>query len=447
MARNELAAETRAKGERKGNPFVNYLRGALPAAGCMILGCVLVATAEPSQASYGLHGENPPAREDASPPGKAQADGAEPQQAEQIAKGDLAGPNDAEPGLSWLGALGAFFLRHHVIQTVWKELGFAMIISSLTWLVFDLTLRSRAEDENERRLDEIARNVLHAVLGQRIGRELVEEIEQVNFRVNFVRSLMMANYTVRDAVYEASDGVSVPYVELQSSVTFVVQNVTMGLCKFKVATSLPDPMHPKLRAITGVKTMTAKRGNTEQEEKLDLIKAEKDFREAMSGDPKAQVPFVGGQVELAANETLFVTIVSILAKEEEDSEFLEMGYPTERLSVTVNDHADGAARQIRARTVHRQPKSAASDRGQLALHVEYWTLPQQGVYFWWKRKNATADGTRRSSGVRSTAGVTARGTEGLANSLQTNKRATAGSSTRSSGRKVVAKPKATGPAG
>lgn len=350
LSENELAPSGRFK--RPGNPLLNYVKSAWPAFVVLILGFVLVATAE---------GPASPALTEGAP-AAAHANAA------REAGGDL---------------LQAFFREHHIVHTIWKEGGFAMIISALTWLVFDFALRTRADDENERRLNAISKNVLHAVLGQRIGRGLVDEIDRVNFSIQFVRSFMNVQYTLRDASC-THDAAPMAYVELESRVEFEVENVGTEKAHFMVGTALPDPVHEALRAVTDVTRMTARRVGAESDEVFDLDKGRTAFREAMKGEAKSQVRFDAGSVLLQPEEKLLVYITSILPKELEDSELLEMGYPTGRLSVMLTDTKKDSLRTVRIRSVHRVSRAAKSDRGSLNLTIENWTLRNQGVYLWWK---------------------------------------------------------------
>ncbi|MDO9334869.1 MAG: hypothetical protein Q7T61_00575 [Caulobacter sp.] len=287
----------------------------------------------------------------------------------------------------------SFFDKHHILRTIVRELGFALVISAFTWMFFDFAIRNRAEGENERRLKEISRNVLHAVLGQRLGRELVEEIGRVNFDVDVVRSFMAVSYSLRNRTYDAEADRAASYVELESRLSFEVENVTSDPLDYPVGTSLPDPMHPRLREITRVTSISARKIGAERDEQFDFAAADAAFAEMMKGEPKTQVPYVAGFVTLQPGERMMVTIASVLPKEEEDSELLEMSKPTQRIAVTVQDHDGGESRFIRVKSVRRNSESVASEGGRLSMTIASWTLPHQGIYLFWKKlpKGAVAE--------------------------------------------------------
>lgn len=347
VSENELVPSGRPRVKEK--PVLNYLKAAWPAFLVLVVGFILVVTAE-GPPEHGL----PEATADAALHTSGQ--------------------------VNWLQS---FFKEHHIVHTIWKEGGFAMIISALTWLVFDFALRTRAEDENERRLNAISKNVLHAVLGQRIGRDLVDEIDRVNFSIQFVRPYMNVQYTVRDSTC-AHGGASMSYVELESRLEFEIKNVSTKKADFPIGTSLPDPVHEALRGVTDVKQITARRVGKDTDEVLKVDEGRAAFRAAMTGEAKSQVRFDAGVVPLEPEERLLVTITSVLPKETEDSELLEMGYPTGRLSIMLTDTNGASGRTVRIRSVHRVSRAAKSDRGSLNLTIEEWTLRNQGVYLWWK---------------------------------------------------------------
>lgn len=293
---------------------------------------------------------------------------------------------------------------HHLATRVMEEIGFALLVATAIWLIFEAQLRFRSENEFSRRLSTIAENVFHAVLGTNLPKELVQEIHRVALAVRLVRDEMRARYLLCDGTYVDSKGQKRPFVELHSDLEFKIINVSSMNEEYTVGTALPNPIAPELQKLCGVLSVEASYIDG-RELKLDLKRAEARFRQQMASGDLPNVPYHARRVVLKPGEGLKVRIQAVMAKEEEDAELLELTYPARSLTVDLVDSEPSSGRTVHARTVHRiEAKSEKSEGppGRWTLKIDEFVLPHQGIMVWWKKPNGRNNGHLESVGTTKT---------------------------------------------
>lgn len=286
------------------------------------------------------------------------------------------------------GAAGHTAPGHSFWPRVLDELGFALLIASGVWLIFELQLRLNAEKEFSHRLTMVSRNVFDAVLGNNLPTPFIGEVKRVALGVRLVRTSFTAHYTIKDATFEAAPGVTQPYVELVALMSFTVKNVSAADVAYRIEAALPNPVHPKLKELIAVRLVEGHLHN--KPIKLDLVKAEKNFRERLKKASGFNVAYSAGQVLLRPSEELQLRFEVVTAKEEEDSELLELALPCDGLTISITETNPAAPRRTFARSIHRIDKEAIATPAnplRLSLTIEEYFLPHQGVLIGWKRIN------------------------------------------------------------
>lgn len=271
-------------------------------------------------------------------------------------------------------------------HTLAKEIGFAFIVSAVLWAVFELHISNRSEQIWERRIDHITKNVFEGVLRKDLPQGLIDEVQRMILDAQFVRTSYQIEYGLRDATFEAAPGKQADCVELTARLSYSLTNITKKELPLSISIVLPNPIHPGLKKFCSVKTFKISRSGKQLD--IDLEVARAGFIDALVNNNCTEVPFILPAIYIPAGKTVSVEAEYAMPKETEDSELLEMLYPGDGLSMTINDRGSPGGRVIFARAVHRLPIEASTaelNPETKYLRINDYVLPCQGVLLWWKR--------------------------------------------------------------
>lgn len=284
------------------------------------------------------------------------------------------------------------------LHTLLHEIGFAFIVSAVLWAVFELHLSNRSEKIWEKRIDHITKNVFEGVLRKDLPQGLIDEVQRMILDAEFVRSKYQIEYGLRDATFAATPASTNECVEMTVRLSYTLRNITKRSLPLRLKITLPNPIHPELKKFNRVEVFKVFREG--EEVPLDLKDAKEGFQKALKDDTTTEVPFVLPEIPIGAGDTVSVEAEYAMAKETEDSELLEMLYPGDSLTMTINDRGVPGRRLVYARSVHRtgiEAKEAALDPETKYLRINDYVLPSQGVLVWWKRTPPTAANTLSST--------------------------------------------------
>jgi hypothetical protein len=273
----------------------------------------------------------------------------------------------------------------------WKaalhEIGFALMISVIVWLMFENQLSREADGVWDSRIERMTKNVFQAVLRKDLPKGLLDEANNLVLNSSLIRRGFSVTYTLMDSAYSDTHSQMTPCVLVEAVMEFSMENVSTDNACWNVGLGLPNPIHPGLKALVEVKSVIVSKGGDEVT--LDLETAHREFQDALHQDSQTSVPFKAGEIEVKPGEKYEFSASYVMAKETEDSELLQTRFPSEGLRITIFDKAQDDRRLVFARSVHRHPLESASEKLSVTsskiFTVPGYLLPHQGVLIWWKR--------------------------------------------------------------
>ena len=272
-------------------------------------------------------------------------------------------------------------------HTLTHEIGFALLVSSIVWSLFELHMAQDADREWSKRIEKISQNVFLAVLRKDLPKALIDEARTSALDTDLIRYDFTVSYTLRDHKIDLGGGNSLDCVLMIASVSFSMHNISSKTVRWGVRLGLPNPIHLDMKALTKVSEVKARRHGTLLPLKDPKV-SEAEFREAIKSDENATVTYDAGTADIAPGETLDFNATYTMAKESEDSELLQTRYPTDRLSVTIFDQTGDGDRVVFAKAVHRttiENEASPDNSSTKIFKIPGYLLPHQGVLIWWKR--------------------------------------------------------------
>lgn len=287
--------------------------------------------------------------------------------------GFLAAPNEAD-------------LRKSLVFNLVKEVGFALLVGLVIWIVFEFFKQEESEERWNARIDNMQKSVFFGVFRRNFPTDLMSEANLLLLDQHFIRSRFHVLYTLNDETY-SKNGESLPCVLLESVQQFKIKNVSADKQSLRIRAGLPNPSVYELKQKCRVRSVQLRReGGTL--EKLPIETAQAKFQEAIAkAESGHNVPFELSPITVARDEEVELVWDVVMAKEEEDNEIMTFNYATESLGLTIVDQGS-EKRQIGARSIHRQDLVTLSrdpEKGSFTYAVDHFFLPRQGYVLWWKK--------------------------------------------------------------
>lgn len=280
-----------------------------------------------------------------------------------------------------------FLFPDGILHTLLHEVGFALLVSVVVWSLFEGQLSHEAEATWNERIKRVSQNVFHAVLGKELPKPLIDEAQTLILNSNLIRRKFAVTYTLSDGSFEQAPNSVAECVLVTAVMNFSMQNISANEIAWTPGIALPNPVHPALKDQVKVQKFAVTRGG--KPVNLDLTKAEQTFRNNLKNDGNTHVAYEGGTIRLQPNEICEFTAEYVMAKEPEDSEFLQTLHPSDGLRLTVFDQAGDGRRVMFADAVHRRKLEISGDQsvgGAKIFTIPGYLLPHQGVLIWWKKK-------------------------------------------------------------
>lgn len=278
------------------------------------------------------------------------------------------------------------------IETALHEIGFALMVSVVVWRVFEHQLSRDADRTWDARVDRVTENVFKAVLRKDLPKGLLDEANNLVLNSSIIRSGFTVTYTLIDGTFQDGEA-ECDCVLVEAVMEFRMKNVGTDTFCWKAGIGLPNPIHPDLKRQVRVRAISASKGG--EPVHFELERAHAAFRDEMErSDGATTITFCAGVVELQPQEECEFSATYVMAKEAEDSEFLQTLFPADGMRVTLFDTATDGRRVTFARSVHRKALESLAggqpDPHSKIFKVSGYLLPHQGVLIWWKKRPTDA---------------------------------------------------------
>lgn len=267
-----------------------------------------------------------------------------------------------------------------VVHLTLHEIGFALVVAGVIWALFEYFTQNEL-------MEKISQNVFGAMLKRDLPEALIDEAFDLILHQKLVRKDMSLTYHLSEAFFTNRAGTQQKYVQLEIWVKYKIKNVSRGAAEWTVQISLPNPMINELKPLCRVTKFQI--DDVEQ----DSSSAEQAFRSkaGIDDDKVPEVPYRLTKLRLKPGEERDVYICYFLAKEEEDTEVLQMGLPADGIDITIVDNGP-TQRVMRAASIHPSPLTQISGTdlsGPYIFKLRRYFLPHQGVRIWWKNYPST----------------------------------------------------------
>jgi hypothetical protein len=237
------------------------------------------------------------------------------------------------------------------------EVGFALIVAVIIWRSFEFLAQKESAHHWNRRLEQISQGVFAAMLKRELPEKLVTQAFELILHQQLIRKEATFLFRIIDATYQDRFGDPQPYVKLHVVVSYKIKNVSDRNAELTLQIALPNPLINELKPLSDVmKFIVRAREGNDQEKDMEypLEEARARFMEAIDDDWTTEVPFVVGKRSLAPQEERQIIVEYFMAKEVEDNEVVQMRYPTESVSITI-ENLGSVTRGVVAKAIH--PKS------------------------------------------------------------------------------------------
>lgn len=281
-------------------------------------------------------------------------------------------------------ATSRVYIHSEVYKDIAHEVSFAIFVSFAAYILFDASRSEEEENKWEQRIKNISDNVFYAVLGKDLPKDFVSETLDIALSHTLFRKNFEASYYFTSEVIDLDNGHKYEYVKVCACVEFSMENTSQNSQNYPIKLRLPNPIHSKLRDLVEIPQISV----TKDGINLDVIKreeAEENFKSSLKNDTDTNCEYYYGDITIAPRDKVNIKFSYDMMKEEEDTEFLETGYPSDGMKITVNNI--DPKWKIFGRSVHRsklniEPRESFSA---IVFHIDRPILPHQGILWWWKK--------------------------------------------------------------
>jgi hypothetical protein len=267
------------------------------------------------------------------------------------------------------------------LSTLFHEVGFAIIVAVLIWLIFERLSHARTDAIWHSRIDQITEDVFYGVLRRRIPKALMKTANELILTRDFVRSFLTIEYELKSMLTDAQ----VHFVQLATTISYRLENIGDDDARFPVAISIPNPQVAALKKYVKVNRIIIQDSTGRDE--VDLAGPMRNFETDLENSREPQVTLHCKTISLKSEETVELTFDYVMAKEEEDDEIFQTIFAADSITLRITDR-DGPFRVIGARSLHPRKLEClrySPETGHYHYHLPHYLLPYQGVVFWWKR--------------------------------------------------------------
>lgn len=282
---------------------------------------------------------------------------------------------------AYYGSSGHFGIRDLLVELV-REIGFAVIVAIVIWLIFEYFSSRDREEVWEKRISDVTKNVFYAVLGRKLPDELIDAANSLVLHHNFIRERADVVYVLKPSRIKYTDGTVFKYLEVHGKFAYTITNISSSQGSFDLAMTLSGHALSEVNNISTIKAASVRQAGTLRPIEIsDEKKAEFTSRVTL-----LPTEFHISEVSLAAGESVDVVIEFLTPKDMADTEVLTLFRPTKGLSITIIDESKEL--KIECNSIH--PKDIERDieeSGVVKFSLNSFILPHQGVQFWWSERN------------------------------------------------------------
>jgi hypothetical protein len=256
-----------------------------------------------------------------------------------------------------------------------REIGFALVVAVIIWLVFEYFARAENEAMWRERVLEITSNVFYAVHGVSLPADYISFANEVILSAKLIRKGWDVHYVLRDSTFK-DESTTINFVELTCVSRYKIVNISNSSWVYPLKITLPLPANPKLQNTVGVSGILLwQRGK----------KLTARLTKQVSHGCIAEVTYHAGDVIIYPEEEIEVAITFTLVKNLDDTEVVQTLYPTDSLRLAIVDQGSSdrliGAKSIHVDTLENDTPDGAGNTRQ--YRINRYLLPHNGIIFWW----------------------------------------------------------------
>ncbi|QOG16951.1 MULTISPECIES: hypothetical protein [Bradyrhizobium] len=260
-----------------------------------------------------------------------------------------------------------------------KEIGFALIVAAVVWMVFEQLAARHEQAIWNARIESISENVFYGVL----RRQIPAGVLHVANRLALTQSLLRKNFRYDIRLLDPEEGGSAEYLELRVKARYQLSNVSDIVAKHSLKGHLPEPTSKGPRGKVKFHHVEVRlRKGASDGTPAELV----DKANASLKPDGNRIAFDIGEFAVEPEDTLSCELEYSLIKSSEDTDLIRTHLPAEALTVSIKDETKKQF-LIQALSIHdRDVISAKNDveQGSYEYQINDYLLPHQGMLLWWK---------------------------------------------------------------
>ncbi len=214
-----------------------------------------------------------------------------------------------------------------LFKFLFKELGFALIISGLIGTTIDFFTKRRHEESANKLTLEMQKNIFHALISRDLPPKLYEAVKQNAFNAKFYRTEFRVFYELGTVLADKQNPDPGKYIKLSEQTSFVVKNITKLTEKY-IVNMYMDPCLPG--DLTEVPPPQYEYVKVNQKDVAYTLGEKK------TGNDEVNAHY---EFDLSPGETAQIDSSSFSYVRLVDEQVFSLNEPTEALRITTSSHA------------------------------------------------------------------------------------------------------------
>ena len=267
-------------------------------------------------------------------------------------------------------------------QHLLRDVSISFMVAVVLLVAIEVDHRRHLDDSFQKKLEAISQNVFSGVFNTKLPSAYIHRIVDDMLKAELVREDMSVTYTLSDRE-RAVDGETVRWILVEADTTYILRNISENTVIFPIGISLPNPMVPEMKGDVRIGLC---KFNAEELLTPEHTSALRFLLNSSSNTCKVEIK----NVEVPPNARIPVQMSYSMAKEVEDTEVFRTVLAVDAVSIHVFDRTrDGLEIEADAIRVNMIERISGSDGARAhRWRTTGYTLPWQGVLFWWKRRQS-----------------------------------------------------------
>lgn len=264
---------------------------------------------------------------------------------------------------------------------VFKEIGFALIVAAVVWVVFERLAAAHEQAIWSARMDSISENVFYGVL----RREIPVGMLNVANRLALTQSLLRKDFCYDINLLDPEEGSGADYVELRVKARYHLSNVSEIIAKHSLKGHLPEPTSKGPREKVKFHHIEVQLNGAPVGTPAKLVEK---ANASLNRDGN-RIAFDVGEFAVKRGDNLSCELEYSLIKASEDTDLIRTHLPAEALTVSVKDDTKRRF-LIQALSIHDKDAILAQndvEQGPVEYRIDDYLLPHQGMLLWWKPRD------------------------------------------------------------